>query len=45
MADSKAQAQWHGSLTDGGGTVGVESGVFGDLPVTWASRTERSSIE
>ena len=43
MADSKAHAQWQGSLTEGGGTVGVASGVFGDLPVTWASRTERSA--
>ncbi len=41
MADSKASAHWEGSLTEGGGTVAPESGAFPELPVTWATRTER----
>ena len=41
MADSKAHAHWQGSLFEGSGTVGVDSGAFADLPVSWAARTER----
>jgi osmotically inducible protein OsmC len=43
MTDSKAHAHWQGSLTAGDGTVGVESGSFGDLPVSWAARTNRAA--
>ena len=39
--ESRASAHWVGSLFEGSGTVGVESGVTGDLPVTWEGRTER----
>ena len=43
MADSTAHAHWQGSLLEGGGTVGVGSGGFADLPVSWATRTERAA--
>ena len=39
---SKAEAVWEGTLFEGKGTVTPESGAFGTLPVTWASRTQRS---
>jgi lipoyl-dependent peroxiredoxin len=36
-----ANAVWQGDLLSGGGTVSASSsGVFTDLPVTWAARTE-----
>ena len=36
-----AHVTWSGSLLEGGGTIErVESGAFGPLDVTWASRTE-----
>lgn len=41
-AISKAEAVWEGDLTSGGGTVTPDSGAFGSLPVTWASRAERT---
>lgn len=38
-----AQVEWEGSLMQGSGKiVEVGSGAIGQLPVTWASRTERS---
>lgn len=40
-AISRADATWEGDLTSGRGHVKPESGAFGDLPVSWASRTER----
>jgi osmotically inducible protein OsmC len=40
--DSSATTVWHGSLAQGSGVVTPESGAFPELPVTWASRTERS---
>jgi lipoyl-dependent peroxiredoxin len=46
MADAprRADAVWQGSLGQGSGEVSlVTSGVAGPLPVTWASRTERSN--
>jgi lipoyl-dependent peroxiredoxin len=46
MADAprRADAVWQGSLTKGSGEVSlVTSGSAGPLPVTWASRTERSN--
>jgi osmotically inducible protein OsmC len=39
MADSVAQAHWKGTLLEGSGTV--ETATFGELPVSWATRTER----
>lgn len=39
----RAEVTWSGDLTSGKGTVSaVSSGVFKDLPVTWAARTESS---
>lgn len=39
----RADATWSGDLSNGSGTVRASSsGAFGDLPVTWASRTESS---
>ena len=46
MADAprRADAVWQGSLAQGSGEVSlVTSGAAGPLPVTWASRTERSN--
>jgi osmotically inducible protein OsmC len=42
MAERSAQASWEGDLPHGSGVVTGASGALGDLPVTWASRTERS---
>jgi osmotically inducible protein OsmC len=40
-AERRAEVTWRGDLFNGDGTIErVGSGVFGDLPVTWASRTE-----
>jgi osmotically inducible protein OsmC len=37
----RATASWSGDLTSGNGTVtAYSSGLFSDLPVSWASRTE-----
>ena len=43
-ADRTANTVWEGGgLAKGQGTLNMQSsGVGGDLPVTWASRTERS---
>jgi osmotically inducible protein OsmC len=42
-AERRADVEWQGDLIHGNGTiVSVGSGAFGNLPVTWASRTERS---
>ena len=39
----RAEATWEGGLASGKGVVSaVSSGAFTDLPVSWASRTERS---
>ncbi len=39
----RAEATWSGDLSSGSGVVSaVSSGVFTDLPVTWAARTETS---
>ena len=38
-----AEATWEGDLMSGGGVVSaVSSGLFTDLPVSWAARTEDS---
>ncbi len=41
-AERSAEARWSGDLAHGKGTVKVASGAFSELPVTWASRVERS---
>ena len=42
-ADRNAEVQWKGSLLQGAGTITrTGSGAFGNLPVTWAARTESS---
>ena len=38
---SRATAQWSGTLFRGSGSVAPESGVFGELPLTWEGRTDR----
>jgi lipoyl-dependent peroxiredoxin len=42
IAERSAQTTWSGSLANGSGTTTSGSGALGELPVTWASRTERS---
>ncbi len=43
-APRRADAVWQGPLTQGSGEVSLTtSGAAGPLPVTWASRTERSN--
>jgi lipoyl-dependent peroxiredoxin len=42
IAERSAQTTWKGSLAKGGGTLASGSGALRELPVTWASRTERS---
>jgi lipoyl-dependent peroxiredoxin len=40
-ATRRASVVWQGSLMEGSGVIETTgSGVVGDLPVTWASRTE-----
>ena len=41
-AERRAEAQWKGNLVNGQGKFQLGSGAGGELPVTWASRTERS---
>ena len=41
-AERTATTVWEGDLAHGNGTLSLTSGATGDLPVTWASRTERS---
>ena len=41
-AERRAQVVWEGNLTKGHGTIATtSSGALKDLPITWASRTER----
>jgi osmotically inducible protein OsmC len=42
MAERTATTKWDGDLAHGRGTITGASGALGELPVTWASRTERS---
>lgn len=42
MAERTARCVWQGDLAHGQGVVTGASGALGELPVTWASRTERS---
>src|ERR671916_213171 len=41
VAERRAEVVWEGTLTRGGGKFTVGSGAMGEMPVTWASRTER----
>ncbi len=41
-AVSRADANWEGDLIHGKGRVRPASGAFAELPVTWATRAERS---
>ncbi|HVA30310.1 MAG TPA: OsmC family protein [Gaiellaceae bacterium] len=39
--DRRADVIWNGSLMEGGGTIrSTTSGAFGELPVSWAARSE-----
>jgi osmotically inducible protein OsmC len=40
IADRQAQAIWQGDLGGNGTVTGRSSGALGELPVTWAARTE-----
>ena len=42
VAEREANVIWEGDLAHGNGRLTPKSGAFGELPVTWASRTERS---
>lgn len=40
-AERRAEVTWQGNLVQGSGKiVSVSSGAIGELPITWASRTE-----
>ena len=42
-AERRAEVVWEGSLVQGQGKIAnVGSGTLGELPITWAARTERS---
>jgi osmotically inducible protein OsmC len=41
-AERTASSVWEGDLAHGNGVLSLKSGAAPDLPVTWASRTERS---
>jgi osmotically inducible protein OsmC len=41
IAERSAETTWEGSLASGGGTIRPATGALGELPVTWASRTEQ----
>jgi lipoyl-dependent peroxiredoxin len=43
IAQRSAQCTWNGDLAHGKGIVDGASGALTELPVTWASRTERSA--
>jgi len=42
MAERTAEVTWTGTLAKGSGVLTLRSGAMRELPVTWASRTERS---
>ena len=43
-AERRAEAVWEGDLIHGSGKIAkVGSGALGELPLTWASRVERSA--
>ena len=41
VAERRAEIVWEGDLQQGSGKFTVGSGAMGEMPVTWASRTER----
>ncbi|MEO6827754.1 MAG: OsmC family peroxiredoxin [Microbacteriaceae bacterium] len=41
IAERTAETIWEGSLNAGKGAITGHSGALGELPVTWAARTER----
>jgi lipoyl-dependent peroxiredoxin len=41
-AERTARTVWEGDLAHGNGNLSLSSGAATDLPVTWASRTQRS---
>jgi osmotically inducible protein OsmC len=41
-AERRARVTWTGTLAQGNGLLRLTSGAAPELPVTWASRTERS---
>jgi lipoyl-dependent peroxiredoxin len=41
VAERRAEVVWEGDLAGGGGKFTVGSGAMGEMPVTWAARTER----
>jgi lipoyl-dependent peroxiredoxin len=43
-ADRTASATWNGNLTEGSGSIhSFGSGALGELPVTWAARSQESN--
>lgn len=40
IAERTARTTWKGGLARGHGTIRPDSAAFGELPVTWAARTE-----
>src|SRR5215203_1223683 len=42
LAERRAEIVWEGDLLQGGGKFTVGSGALGEMPITWAARTERS---
>src|SRR5918997_5047845 len=42
LAERRADIVWEGDLLRGGGKFTVGSGAMEEMPITWASRTERS---
>ena len=42
MAERRAEVVWEVNLPRGSGKFTVGSGAMGEMPVTWASRTERA---
>jgi osmotically inducible protein OsmC len=43
-ADRTASATWNGNLTEGSGRIhSFGSGALGELPVTWAARSQESN--
>lgn len=42
LAERTADVMWTGTLAKGAGVLKLHSGATNELPVTWASRTERS---
>ncbi len=41
-AQSRAQVTWEGDLPTGNGLLKAESGALPEMPISWASRTQRA---